>query len=215
MPYASFHYPFENKEFFEAHFPADFIAEGLDQTRGWFYTLMVLSTGLFDKPAFKNNIVNGLVLAGDGKKMSKRLKNYDDPMGVVNEHSADALRLYLINSPVVRAEPLKFKTEGVKEVVKDVFLPWYNAYRFFVGSVQSYEHETGTKFVPSADKSSFNNMDKWLSASCASLYKFVKQEMEGYRLYTVIPKLLQFIEDLTNWYIKLNRNRLKGCSYHT
>jgi len=212
MPYASFHYPFENKEFFEAHFPADFIAEGLDQTRGWFYTLMVLSTALFDKPAFKNNIVNGLVLAGDGKKMSKRLKNYDDPMKVVNEHSADALRLYLINSPVVRAEPLKFNTEGVKGVVKDVFLPWYNAYRFFVQSVQGMEHDTGKTFVPASvkDISGFNTLDKWLQAACQSLMKFVKQEMEGYRLYTVIPKLLGFIEHLTNWYIKLNRGRLKG-----
>jgi len=109
MPYAQVHYPFENKAAFEAAFPADFIAEGLDQTRGWFYTLMVLSTCLFDKPPFKNLIVNGLVLAEDGHKMSKRLKNYPDPLDVINAHGADALRLYLINSPVVCAETLKFK----------------------------------------------------------------------------------------------------------
>ena len=109
MPYAQQHYPFENKAKFEGSFPADFIAEGLDQTRGWFYTLMVLSTILFDKPPFKNLIVNGMVLASDGKKMSKRLKNYPDPMEVVNAHGADALRLYLINSPVVRAEKLQFQ----------------------------------------------------------------------------------------------------------
>src|SRR5690606_23763442 len=120
---------FENKEKFEKTFPADFIAEGLDQTRGWFYTLLVLGTALFDKAPWKNLIVNGLVLAADGKKMSKRLKNYPDPMDVIKTHGADALRLYLINSPVVRAEPLKFKEEGVREVVKMVFLPWYNAYR--------------------------------------------------------------------------------------
>lgn len=107
MPYAQQHYPFENEEIFHSGFPADFIAEGLDQTRGWFYTLMVISTALFDKPPFKNLIVNGLVLAADGKKMSKRLKNYPDPMDVVNAYGADALRLFLVNSPVVKAESLR------------------------------------------------------------------------------------------------------------
>lgn len=123
MPYAQQHYPFENKDKFERSFPADFIAEGLDQTRGWFYTLLVLSTHLFDKPPFKNLIVNGLVLAADGKKMSKRLKNYPEPTIVLDQYGADALRLYLINSPVVRAETLKFKEEGVRDVLKDIFLP--------------------------------------------------------------------------------------------
>lgn len=124
MPYAQHHYPFENKERFEKGFPAHFIAEGLDQTRGWFYTLMVLSTALFDKPAFTNLIVNGMVLASDGKKMSKRLQNYPKPELVLNQYGADALRMYLINSPVVRAEPLKFKEEGVKGVVRDIMIPW-------------------------------------------------------------------------------------------
>jgi isoleucyl-tRNA synthetase len=214
MPYASFHYPFENKEFFEANFPADFIAEGIDQTRGWFYTLIVLSTALFDKPPFKNNIVNGLVLAADGKKMSKRLKNYDDPTLVVNQHSADALRLYLINSPVVRADKLKFETAGVKGVVRDVFLPWWNAYRFFVQTVGQCERETGCKFVPSSctDTSKFNVLDRWIQAAVQNVVRWVHCEMEAYRLYTVIPKLLKFIENLTNWYVKLNRSRLKGES---
>ena len=115
------HYPFENKEYFEKTFPAEFIAEGIDQTRGWFYTLMVISTALFDRPAFKNLIVNGLVLAADGKKMSKRLKNYPDPQLVIDSYGADALRLYLINSPVVHAEPLKFTEPGVKACLRDVF----------------------------------------------------------------------------------------------
>ena len=126
MPYAQVHYPFapDSASFLESRFPAAFIAEGLDQTRGWFYTLMVLSTALFDKPAFTNLIVNGLVLAEDGKKMSKRLKNYPDPTLVVDKYGADALRLYLIDSPVVRAEPLRFREAGVLSVVKDLFLPW-------------------------------------------------------------------------------------------
>lgn len=165
MPYASVHYPFENKEGFEKHqFPADFIAEGLDQTRGWFYTLMVLSTALFNKPAFKNLVVNGLVLAEDGKKMSKRLKNYPDPALVINEFGADALRLYLINSPVVRAEPLRFAKAGVQGVIRNVFLPWYNAFRFFMQQTTRLEADTGTKFAPNpaAARASTNDMDRWI-----------------------------------------------------
>jgi isoleucyl-tRNA synthetase len=117
MPYGYIHYPFENQELFERNFPGHFVAEGLDQTRGWFYTLMVLATALFDKPAFQNLICNGLVLAEDGKKMSKRLKNYPPPTDIIDEYGADALRLYLINSPVVKGEPLRFKKEGVFAVV--------------------------------------------------------------------------------------------------
>nr|NVI69489.1 Isoleucyl-tRNA synthetase [Cucujiformia] len=125
MPYAQQHYPFENQKEFEDMFPADFIAEGIDQTRGWFYTLVVISTALFGHAPFKNLIANGMVLASDGQKMSKRKKNYPDPMEVVNKFGADALRLYLISSPVVRAENLRFKEEGVRDIIKDVFLPWY------------------------------------------------------------------------------------------
>merc|ERR1719174_752272 len=174
MPYAQQHYPYENKDGFEKSFPANFIAEGLDQTRGWFYTLMVLSTHLFDQPAFKNLIVNGLVLASDGKKMSKRLKNYPDPIDVVNRHGADAVRMYLCNSPVVRAEPVKFKEDGVRDVVKDVFLPWYNAYRFLVQEVGRYEGTVG-QFKPDAAaiKKSENVTDKWINASMHELIKFV------------------------------------------
>lgn len=211
MPYAQKHYPFENKESFEKGFPADFIAEGLDQTRGWFYTLMVLSTALFGKPAFKNLIVNGLVLAGDGKKMSKRLKNYPDPSLVINKYGADALRMYLINSPVVRAEPLKFQEPGVLGVVKEVFLPWYNAVRFFSQNLDRWERN-GTKFVPSVDKvkATTNPTDIWISAATQGLIKFVHDEMQGYRLYTVMPALVKFVDQLTNWYLRLNRDRLKG-----
>jgi len=211
MPYAQQHYPFENKERFEKGFPADFIAEGLDQTRGWFYTLMVLATALFDEPAFKNLIVNGLVLAGDGKKMSKRLKNYPDPNLVISKYGADALRLYLINSPVVRAESLKFQESGVLGVVKEVFLPLYNAFRFFLQNVERWE-EKGVKFLPSVDKvkATTNPTDVWISAAAQGLIKYVKEEMAAYRLYTVMPALVKFVTQLTNWYVRLNRDRLKG-----
>jgi len=212
MPYASKHYPFERKEEFEKGFPAQFIAEGLDQTRGWFYTLMVLSTILFDKPPFQNLIVNGLVLAEDGKKMSKRLKNYPDPVYMCDNFGADAVRMYMCNSPVVRAEPLKFAEGGVREVVKNVFLPLYNAYRFLVGEATRYEASENAVFKQDSEriKKSTNLMDRWINASSHQLIKFVREEMDAYRLYTVVGGLTKFLEELTNWYIRLNRDRIKG-----
>lgn len=212
MPYAQKHYPFENKELFENGFPADFIAEGLDQTRGWFYTLMVLSTALFGKQAMNNVIVNGLVLAKDGKKMSKKLKNYPDPTIVINKYGADALRMYLINSPVVRAEELKFKEEGVLGVVKEMFLPLYNVFRFFLQNIERWESESGQKFLPSIDivKATTNATDIWISAATQELIKYVHEEMAAYRLYTVLPALVTYVGQLTNWYVRLNRERLKG-----
>lgn len=214
MPYAQQHYPFENKEKFESGFPADFVAEGLDQTRGWFYTLMVLSTALFDKPAFKNLICNGLVLAEDGRKMSKSLRNYTDPNDILDKYGADALRLYLINSPVVRAEPLRFKQDGVLGVIRDLFLPWFNSARFFAQNAARLEESTGVAFVPSKEAAfaTKNVMDSWIIAALNNLIKFVHQEMAAYRLYTVVPRLVEFIDQLTKWYVRLNRPRLKGTA---
>lgn len=202
MPLAQWGYPFqaENKAQFEKGFPADFVAEGLDQTRGWFYTLMVLSTALFDKPAFKNVVVNGIVLAEDGRKMSKRLKNYPDPMEVLDRHGADALRLYLMNSPVVRAQDLRFSEKGVEEIVRKILLRWWNAYSFFV----SYANID--RFQPKGDADqSPNILDQWILSRLQSLTSHTHQEMEGYRLYNVVPGLVQFIEELTNTYIRFNR----------
>lgn len=212
MPYAQSHYPFANKKDFEDNFPADFIAEGIDQTRGWFYTLLVLSTLLFGKPPFRNLVANGLILASDGQKMSKRKKNYPDPMEVAHKFGADALRLYLVNSPAVRAENLRFKEEGVRDVVKDVFLPWYNAYRFLMQNVERLEREEGSKFVFSELKMvvSDNYMDRWILSFTQSLIKFVTKEMAAYHLYTVTPNLVKFVDQLTNWYVRMNRRRLKG-----
>ncbi|KAJ1604452.1 isoleucine-tRNA synthetase [Cryptosporidium canis] len=213
MPYASINYPFENEELFKEIFPADFVGEGLDQTRGWFYTLMVLSTALFDQPAFKNIIVNGLVLASDGKKMSKRLKNYPDPMDVINKYGADSLRLFLINSPVVRAETLRFKEEGVKDVIKDVLLPWYHCYRFFVQEATRFENNNnGVEFRSNKNviRRTDNIMDRWIYSEAQSLLKFVKVEMDSYRLYNVTPRLISFLDTLCNWYVRLNRDRMRG-----
>lgn len=212
MPYASVHYPFENQESFHNAFPADFIAEGLDQTRGWFYTLAVLGTYLFGEIPMKNLVVNGLVLAEDGKKMSKRLQNYPNPSLIMDQYGSDALRLYLINSPVVRGEPLRFKEAGVKEIIKSVLLPLWNSYDFFSQQTTLLKKVENLDFVydPLLEATNDNVMDKWILATIQSLLKFVNAEMEGYRLYTVVPKLLQLIDNTTNWYIKLNRRRLKG-----
>jgi len=222
MPFAQCHYPFSTShEEFEKRFPADFIGEGLDQTRGWFYTLNVISTAVKNQNPYKNLIVNGLVLASDGKKMSKRLKNYPDPMEVVNKYGADAIRLYLMNSPLVRAETLCFNEKGVFETLKKVFNPWYNVYRFLVQNINRWETagEQTRKFVfdPSLalQKDKLTNItDKWVIASNQHLIKFVREEMDAYRLYTVVPKLLRFLDNLTNTYVRLNRNRLKGDNGH-
>jgi isoleucyl-tRNA synthetase len=206
MPYAQVHYPFERKEDFTRSFPADFIAEGLDQTRGWFYTLAVMSAALFNKPAFYHVVVNGLVLAEDGKKMSKRLKNYPEPEEILAEHGADALRLYLINSPLVRAEELRFSENGVRDTVRRLLLPWWNAYKFFVTyALVDQWRPSQTPAMPSP-----NILDRWIVSRQQSLVRRTSQEMEAYRLYNVVPALLDFLNELTNWYVRLNRRRFWG-----
>jgi len=205
MPYAQLHYPFENKEMFEGGFPAEFIAEGLDQTRGWFYTLTILSTALFGKPAFKNVIVNGIVMAEDGKKMSKRLKNYTAPDILMEEYGADAMRLYLINSGLVRAEEMRFSDSGVKDMVRRALLPWFNSHKFFstYATIDGWNHKDHAKV-------SDNITDNWILSNLQTLKKNIASEMEAYKLYNVVPALFTFIEDLTNWYIRLNRTRFWG-----
>lgn len=205
MPYAQKHYPFENQEAFEASFPAEFIAEGLDQTRGWFYTLTILAAALFDKPAFRNVIVNGIVMAEDGKKMSKRLKNYTPPDELMETYGADALRLYLINSGLVKAEEQRFSDEGVKDMVRRALLPWFNAFKFFT----TYAEVDGWN-VREHFESGDNITDNWLLSNLQTLKQTISREMEAYRLYNVVPGLFRFIEDLTNWYIRLNRQRFWG-----
>ncbi len=204
MPYAQQHYPFENKAHFEANFPAHFIAEGLDQTRGWFYTLMVLSTALFGKPAFRNVVVNGLVLAEDGLKMSKRLKNYPDPMHMVNAYGADALRLYMIHSPVVRAESLRFSEEGVKHAMRHLLIPLWNAYSFFVtyANIDGWSADRIRR-----DATHENRLDRWIRSSLETLVQDVTDAMDAYDLQKAVRPFVKFIEDLTNWYIRRSRRR--------
>jgi len=200
MPYAQWGYPFTHEKEFKAGFPADFIAEGLDQTRGWFYTLMVIGSALFDQAPFKNVVVNGLILAEDGKKMSKSLRNYPDPMEVLDKHGADALRLYMIDSPVVKAQELRFSEKGVFDIVRRILLRWWNSYSFFIN------YANIDNFVPKGDAAkSPNILDRWLLSRLNTLIENTEREMAAYRLYNVVPGLLQFIEDLTNTYIRFNR----------
>jgi isoleucyl-tRNA synthetase len=203
MPMAQHHYPFENAERVEHSLPADFIAEGLDQTRGWFYTLMVLSTALFERPAFKNVIVNGIVLAEDGEKMSKSKQNYPDPNVVLERYGADALRLYLIDSPVVNAKDLRFDEAGVQEKVRSVLLPLWNAYSFLT----RYAAVDGWEPDGVAPEPGVNELDGWVLSRLQGLVATVEERMERYELFRVVPALVGFIDDLTNWYIRRSRRR--------
>ena len=202
MPYAQNHYPFENKEHFEQNFPANFISEGLDQTRGWFYTLTILAAALFDKPAFEKVIVNGLVLAEDGKKMSKSARNYSDPVEVINQFGADALRLFLMNSAVVRAEDLKFSDDGVLEILKSIIIPLWNAYSFFV----TYANLDNAHPVQ-APENPDNPLDKWIISEAEKLVLDVTEQLEAYELQRAIAPILNFIDLLNNWYIRRSRRR--------
>ena len=195
-----------NKELFKEGFPADFIAEGLDQTRGWFYTLTVLSVALFDSVAFKNCITTGMILAEDGRKMSKSLKNYPDPEDLLNTYGGDSLRAYLINSPVVRGEPLKFSEEGVKLVTRNVILPLWNSYSFF-SNYANADEITIEELNSASPVNERPLMDQWIISTLQSLIKTVNDKMENYYLYEVIPPLMNFIDELTNWYVRSNRKR--------
>src|SRR3989338_5596824 len=200
MPYAQNHYPFEHKKEFEKIPPADFIAEGLDQTRGWFYTLTVLSTALFKKPAFKNIIVNGIILAEDGNKMSKRLKNYPDPELVISQYGADAVRLYMLNSPAVKAEDLRFSERGVEQVLIQVLIPFWNSFVFLSTYAKIY------RWSPKKEKPKAL-IDRWILSKTQKLVLEVTTGMEGYDLNQAVTPLVGFIEELTNWYIRRSRAR--------
>ncbi|RYY00645.1 isoleucine--tRNA ligase, partial [bacterium] len=203
MPYAQNHYPFENKEKFENGFPADFISEGLDQTRGWFYTLHVLSSALFDKPASKNIVVNGIVLAEDGSKMSKSKKNYPDPNLMFNSYGADAIRLYMINSPLVKADDLKFTENGVKEVLKTLLIPLWNSYSFFT----TYANLDNWNPEDHKDVQLNDPLDKWIFSSLQTLVDETTKAMDNYDLNKAVSPFVSFIEQLTNWYIRRSRRR--------
>lgn len=218
MPYASFHYPFKNKAEFEQNFPAEFISEGQDQTRGWFYTLHVLATALTmgDQPSisvtkssssFKNVIVNGVILASDGKKMSKKLKNYPDPMVMIDRYGVDSLRLYLMSSPVMRGENLNFNEKIVSEIRKKVFLIWWNVlafYRQFADPLSTHQ-----RFDPQRDPIPTHVMDQWILSRLSSVHQEVEESLDSYDLVSASRSLMWLVDELSTWYIRRSRDRFR------
>ncbi len=199
MPYASQHYPFEHKDDFNKLFPADFIAEGLDQTRGWFYTLHVLATILFQKEAFKNVVVNGIVLASDGKKLSKRLRNYDEPKVIFDSIGVDALRYFLLSSTPM-GEDYRFSTDAVKLEVRKMILPLWNTLSFFT----TYANIDGWEFEV---VESNNVLDKWILARINQAVSEIKKQMDAYDLTRASRQIEEIITDLSQWYLRRSRKR--------
>lgn len=203
MPFAQIHYPFENKEWFEKHFPADFIVEYIAQTRGWFYTLMVLSTALFDRPPFKNCMCHGVVLAEDGQKLSKRLRNYPDPEEVFNTIGSDALRWFLIASPILRGNDLNIDKDGkcIVEVVRSVINPLWNSFYFLT----LYANTDDIKGTFSTD--SIQLLDRYILGKTGELVRNVEAAFDEYDLALGCQHIISFIDALNNWYIRRSRDR--------
>ncbi|MFA6130984.1 MAG: isoleucine--tRNA ligase [Patescibacteria group bacterium] len=216
MPFAQLHYPFEHQEQFDAGFPAEFIAEGQDQTRGWFYTLHVLANALFGMPAFKHVVVNGIVLAEDGKKMSKRLKNYPDPMEVMERHGADAVRYYLMSGPVVHAENLRFSEKDVNEVSKKFItifrniLSFYELYASF--DDKTYEVNAEGLFEDGMilkKRSELAILDRWILSRLYETHQHETEAMDRYDLQEAARVLQSFVTDFSTWYVRRSRDRMK------
>ncbi|MFA5644054.1 MAG: isoleucine--tRNA ligase [Patescibacteria group bacterium] len=206
MPYAQFHYPFSNKEKFEKNFPAEFIAEGVDQTRTWFYYLHVISGGVKSSHAYKNVVVNGIVLAEDGKKMSKRLKNYPDPMLIIDKYGADSLRAYLLSSPVAQAENLNFSEKGVEEALRKNIMLLNNIYNFYQMYAESLVEDFWNKHQESQ-----NVLDKWILVKINKLIEEVETAMSNYNLNKSMRPITEFIDEFSTWYLRRSRDRLKGA----
>ena len=206
MPYGEQHYPFESLNKFNPQkhiaFPADFIAEGLDQTRGWFYSMLVLSTALFGESSYKNVIVNGIVLAEDGQKMSKHLKNYPDPVDLMAEYSADAMRYYMLSSPLMRAEDLKFSNKGVDEILKKIIMRLGNVYSFF----EMY----GGHLVKIKNVESKNILDKWVIARLKETAAQMTKATEKYELDRATRPIADFVDDVSTWFLRRSRDRFKS-----
>jgi isoleucyl-tRNA synthetase len=201
MPFAQVHYPFENREWFENHYPGDFIVEYIGQTRGWFYTLHVLATALFDRPSFVSCVSHGIVLGDDGAKMSKSLRNYPDPMGVFDSHGADAMRWYLLSSPILRGGDFSVTDVGMRDTVRQVLLPLWNSY-YFLSLYANAEGKTG-----SVRTDSKNVLDQYVLSKLAATVDNVSTSMDTYDLFAACQTIRTFLDVLTNWYIRRSRDR--------
>ncbi len=209
VPFAQYHYPFENSAHFDnKDYLSDFVCEGLDQTRGWFYTLMVLSTAIFDKPPSKNIICSGLILAEDGRKFSKRLGNFVNPLDVCKQYGADAIRLYFLGSPAAHGDSFQFSHENLRDI-NAKYYQLYNCYTFLLENLTKYKKDNHV-FDINSYKNSQNIMDNWILSRLATLLTNIELGVTSYFFHKVKPEILDFVEDLANWYIKFNRNRLRG-----
>ncbi|MGI6423057.1 MAG: isoleucine--tRNA ligase [Candidatus Dojkabacteria bacterium] len=206
MPFARFHYPFENKEKFLAKYPAEFIAEGVDQTRGWFYTLHVLGVALFGKKSFRNVIVNGMALASDGTKMSKSKRNYTEVGDILDQYGADSLRLYFLSSPIVYGQEVIFSEKFLKEVSSLFLIPYWNSVKYFL----NYKHLHNWEYEKR--KYSEDIMDRWIVARLHETIKQVDEGMQNYKLSRAVKPLFSLVDDLSKWYIRRSRERFVNGS---
>jgi isoleucyl-tRNA synthetase len=209
MPFAQFHYPFENKEYFEQHFPCDYIVEYIGQTRGWFYLLHVMATALFDKPAFKNVICHGIVLGSDGQKMSKHLRNYPDVNGVFDKYGSDAMRWFLMSSPILRGGNLIVTAEGIRNTVRQVMLPVWSSYYFFTLYANAANNGKGydARCLKPEEIDGLPEMDRYLLARTRRLVDKAQQSLDAFAIADACEAASDFIDVLTNWYIRNTRDR--------
>jgi len=201
MTFAQFHYPFENKKYFDKNFPAQFVTEYIGQTRAWYYYMMVLSAILFDKIPFENVLTTGTILAEDGKKMSKSLNNFPDPLKMLDQYGADTLRFYMLSSPLIGGENLNFSEKGLQEVYKKVTVLLYNISNFY----QDYQKDGDKEYTKSE-----NTMDKWIISKTEKLNELVQEELEKYNTIKPCIAIKKYIEDLSTWYIRNSRERFNN-----
>jgi isoleucyl-tRNA synthetase len=206
MPFAQVHYPFDNREWFESHYPGDFIVEYIGQSRGWFYTLHVLATALFDRPAFRNCISHGIVLGDDGLKMSKSLRNYPDPMEVFDSNGADAMRWYLLSSPLLRGGDFAVTATGLRDTARQILLPLWNAW-YFLTLYANASDVTGRVRDGVERPFSAHVLDRYIVAKTRDLIDDVTRELDGYDLFEACAFVRSFVDSLTNWYIRRSRPR--------
>jgi isoleucyl-tRNA synthetase len=210
MPFAQVHYPFENADWFEHHYPGDFIVEYIGQTRGWFYTMHVLATALFDRPAFRNCVSHGILLGADGRKMSKSLRNYPDVYEVFNTHGSDAMRWMLMSSPVLRGGDMAVTEAGIRDAVRQVLLPLWNVWYFFslYANAENYEAQIGTDAEPStAASGSTTLLDRYVLAKTGELVATVQRQMDEYDISGACGTVRSYLDALTNWYVRRSRDR--------
>ena len=209
MPFAQFHYPFENKEYFEQHFPCDYVVEYIGQTRGWFYTLHIMATALFDKPAFKNVICHGIVLGSDGQKMSKHLRNYPDVNGVFDKFGSDAMRWFLMSSPILRGGNLIVTADGIRDTVRQVMLPVWSSYYFFTLYANAANGGKGfdARLLRADEVDGLPRMDQYLLARTRLLVERVEKSLDDFAISDACEAVTDFIDVLTNWYIRNTRDR--------